>query len=144
MDEESEARGNSKERFLLQNLHHATLPVCRATPSRVWLFVTLWTLGRQAPLSMEFFRQEYWSRLPFSSSPTQGSNSAPLASPTLAGGFLVAGPPGNTASGKLLTYTICSTSRVLFSIAAFKSYPKIWWLKTTTILWNFMILWSVT
>ena len=73
MDEESEARGNSKERFLLQNLHHATLPVCRAMPSRVWLFVTLWTLGHQAPLSMEFFRQEYWSRLPFSSSPTQGS-----------------------------------------------------------------------
>ena len=69
MDEESEVCGNSKERFLLQSLHH----VCRATPSRVWLFVTLWTLGRQAPLSMEFFRQEYWSRLPFSSSPTQGS-----------------------------------------------------------------------
>ena len=29
--------------------------------------VTPWTVARQAPLSMEFSRQEYWSRLPFSS-----------------------------------------------------------------------------
>ena len=35
--------------------------------SRV-LFATLWTVARQTPLSMEFSRQEYWSRLPFSSS----------------------------------------------------------------------------
>ena len=27
--------------------------------------VTPWTAARQAPLSMEFFRQEYWSGLPF-------------------------------------------------------------------------------
>ena len=33
--------------------------------SRVLLFVTLWTIARQAPLSMKFSRQEYWSRLPF-------------------------------------------------------------------------------
>ena len=30
----------------------------------VWLFVTLWTVARQAPLSMGFSRQEYWSGLP--------------------------------------------------------------------------------
>ena len=28
---------------------------------------TPWTVTRQAPLSMEFFRQEFWSGLPFSS-----------------------------------------------------------------------------
>ena len=33
--------------------------------SHVPLFVTSWTVANQAPLSMEFFRQEYWSRLPF-------------------------------------------------------------------------------
>ena len=33
--------------------------------SRVRLFVTLWTVAHQAPLSMEFSRQEYWSGLPF-------------------------------------------------------------------------------
>ena len=32
--------------------------------SRVQLFVTLWTVARQAPLSMDVCRQEYWSRLP--------------------------------------------------------------------------------
>ena len=31
---------------------------------RVWLFVTLWTVAHQTPLSMEFSRQEYCRRLP--------------------------------------------------------------------------------
>ena len=35
--------------------------------SRVQLFVTPWTVAHQAPLSMGFPRQEYWSGLPFSS-----------------------------------------------------------------------------
>ena len=45
--------------------------------SRVFLFVTPWTATCQAPLTMGFSRQEYWSGLPFPSSgmlPTQGSN----------------------------------------------------------------------
>ena len=29
------------------------------------VFVTLWTIAHQAPLSMEFSRQGYWSGLPF-------------------------------------------------------------------------------
>ena len=34
--------------------------------SGVQLFVTPWTVARQAPpLSMDFTRQEYWSGLPF-------------------------------------------------------------------------------
>ena len=32
--------------------------------SRVRLFVTPWTVAHQAPLSMGFSRQEYWSGLP--------------------------------------------------------------------------------
>ena len=32
--------------------------------SYVWLIVTIWTVAQQAPLSMEFFKQEYWSGLP--------------------------------------------------------------------------------
>ena len=45
--------------------------------SRVWLFVTPWTITYQAPPSMGFSRQEYWSGLPFPSPgifPTQRSN----------------------------------------------------------------------
>ena len=30
-------------------------------------FATLWTVSCQVPLSMDFSKQEYWSRLPFSS-----------------------------------------------------------------------------
>ena len=35
--------------------------------SHVRLFETLWTVAPQAPLSMGFSRQEYWSGLPFPS-----------------------------------------------------------------------------
>ena len=50
--------------------------------------VTLLTVARQAPLSMRFPRQEYWSGLPF---PTPGVLPDPgieLVSPALTGGFL--------------------------------------------------------
>ena len=39
--------------------------MCVYVLSRVQLFATPWTVAHQAPLSMEFFKQEYWSRLPF-------------------------------------------------------------------------------
>jgi len=35
--------------------------------SRVHLFATQWTIAYQAPPSMGFSRQEYWSGLPFPS-----------------------------------------------------------------------------
>ena len=35
--------------------------------SCVQLFATSWTIGHQAPLSMRFSRQGYWSGLPFCS-----------------------------------------------------------------------------
>ena len=43
------------------------LCVCAQLLSRVPLFMTLGTVAHQAALSVEFFRQEYWSRLPFPS-----------------------------------------------------------------------------
>ena len=39
--------------------------VCAQSVSHVQLFSTPWTVSHEAPLSMEFSRQEYWSRLPF-------------------------------------------------------------------------------
>ena len=35
--------------------------------NHVWLFATPWTVAYQAPPSMGFSRQEYWSELPFPS-----------------------------------------------------------------------------
>ena len=55
--------------------------------SCVWLIATPWTVAHEAPLSMGFPRQDYWSRLPF---PTTGDLPDPgiePASPALAGGF---------------------------------------------------------
>ena len=40
--------------------------ICARVLSRVWLFVTPWTIAHQTPLSMGFSRQEEWSGLPFS------------------------------------------------------------------------------
>ena len=55
--------------------------VSHSVASSVRLFTTPRTVARQAPLSMGFPRQEYWSGLPFPSPgifPTQGSNPGPL------------------------------------------------------------------
>ena len=51
------------------------------------LFVTLWTVAHQAPLSMGFSRQEYWSELPFPTLvdlPNPGIEPMSLVSPVLA------------------------------------------------------------
>ena len=55
--------------------------------SRVQLFATLWTVARQAPLSIGFSRQEYWSELPFPSPgdlPNPGIEPVSLRPPALA------------------------------------------------------------
>ena len=41
--------------------------VCVQLLSHIWPFATPWTIACQAPLSMEFSREEYWSGLPFPS-----------------------------------------------------------------------------
>ena len=43
--------------------------------SRVWLLATPWTVARQAPPSMGFSRQEYWSGVPLPSPTTVVSSS---------------------------------------------------------------------
>ena len=60
------------------------------------LFVTPWTVARQAPLSMGFSRQEYWSGLPCpppGDLPNPGMEPTSLVSPALAGGFFTTAPP---------------------------------------------------
>ena len=61
--------------------------LCCVEPlSRVQLFATLGTLACQAPLSMGFFRQEYWSGLSFpppGDPPSPGIEPASPVSPAL-------------------------------------------------------------
>ena len=64
--------------------------------SRVCLFETPWAVSHQAPLSMGFSRQEYWSGLPCpppGDLPHSGIKLMSLKSPTLAGGFFTTEPP---------------------------------------------------
>ena len=56
--------------------------------------VTPWTIVLQAPLSMGFPRQEYWSGLPFYSLGDLANPGIKLVSPALTGGFFITGPPG--------------------------------------------------
>ena len=68
--------------------------------SRVWLFVTLWTIARQALLSMGFSRQEFWSGLPF---PSPGDLPVPGIKP----GSHIAGRRFNLwATGEALSHCI--------------------------------------
>ena len=63
--------------------------------SRVRLFVTPWTVAHQAPLSMGFSRQEYWSGLPFpppADLPDLGLKPASPVSPALQVGSLLSEP----------------------------------------------------
>ena len=56
--------------------------------------VTPWTVACQAPQSMGFPKQEYWSGLPFSSPGDLPDPGIKPASPALAGGFFTTEPPG--------------------------------------------------
>ena len=58
--------------------------------SPVQLFVTPWTIACQAPLSIGFSRQEYWSGMPYfppGDFPDPGIKPMSLMSPALAGEF---------------------------------------------------------
>ena len=60
--------------------------------SHVQLFFTLWTVAHQAPPSMGFSRQEYWSGLPFPSPRNLSNSRIQPESPTLWAGSLLSQP----------------------------------------------------
>ena len=68
--------------------------VCVKSLSRVRLFATLWTIARQAPLSMGFSQQEYWSGLPFPSPGDLPDPGIEPRSPALQADALTSEPPG--------------------------------------------------
>ena len=68
--------------------------------SHVPLFVTPWTVAYEAPPSMGFSRQEYWSELPF---PSPGDLPDPEIepwSPALPADVLPSKPPGKPKTDK--------------------------------------------
>ena len=74
--------------------------------SRVQFLATPWTVARQAPLSMGFARQEYWSGLPCpppGDLPNPGIKPVSLMSPALADGFLTSGATWEAPKYHVLT-----------------------------------------
>ena len=91
--------------------------------SRVWLFSTPWTVACQAPVSMNFSRQEHWSGLPF---PTPGDLPDPginPESPASAGRFFTTVPPGKLQRLGLLT---CKTKRICGTWGAMVQMKGCW------------------
>ena len=80
--------------------HYVCCVLCSL--SRVRLFATLCTVAHQAPLSIGFPKQEYWSGLPLPSPGDLCDPGIKPGSPAWAGGFTPA-PPGRPF--KELVYT---------------------------------------
>ena len=76
--------------------------------SHVWLFATSWTVALQAPLSMGFSRQEYWSGLPC---PPPGDLPQP--------GIKPASPTASTLQADSLLLSFCGSP--VFLQTSFKS-----------------------
>ena len=85
--------------------------------SRVWLFVTPWTVAYQAPPSMRFSRQEYWSGLPFPSPGNLPDPGIEPGSPAWEADTLTSEPPGKPVGVYSYSKNISIPSlSVLFSI----------------------------
>ena len=82
-----------RERTCRENNHEAgrhCSVLCSVSLIRVRLLETPWTVAHQAPLSLRFPRQEYWSGLPLPSPgdlPNPGIQPRSLVSPVSAAGF---------------------------------------------------------
>ena len=94
--------------------------------SRVWLFVTPWTVAYQAPLSMGFSRQEYWSGLPFPSPGHLPNPGIKPGSPTLEADALTSEPPGKPKQmlsfGIYNIFVYCCCCNIIISLTGLKQY----------------------
>ena len=82
--------------------------ICLCVLSHVQFFVTQWTVACRVALSMEFSRQEYWSRLPFhppEDLPDPRIEPMSLLSPALAGGFFSIASPGKPSDLIIYVHT---------------------------------------
>ena len=79
--------------------------------SRVSLFVTPWTVAYQAPLSMEFSRQEYWCGLPFSLPGDLPNPGIEPRSAALQANSLLPEPPGKPVESVCVCVCVCNAQK---------------------------------
>ena len=94
----------------------------------VRVFVTLWTVAHQAPLSIGFSSQEYWSELlyPFPADlPYPGIEPASLMSLALAGGFFTTSITWEDWNPRLIKWSLGETfaSVILWNFSSGSKYP---------------------
>ena len=102
--------------------------------SRVQLCATLWTVAHQAPLSMGFSRQEYWSGLPF---PPPEDLSDPRIEPCP---LLLAPPRKPFKQLSFETVTYCCRQINIPSIIIFYLYHFLSQTTYSLISWSFPIM----
>ena len=89
------------------NFNEYNINVYACMLSRVRLFATPRTVACQAPLSMEFSRQEHWSGLPFCSQGDLPDPEIELGSPALQADSLPSEPPGKPGISRLIFLRSC-------------------------------------
>ena len=108
---------------------------------RVWLLATPWTVACQAPLSMGFSRQEYWSWLPFplpGDLPDPGVKPMSFSPPALGGGFFIT---STTGEAPICEYTLtnCPSENCINLCECMLSCFSHVWLKTTNV-WSLYLM----
>ena len=101
--------------------------------SCVQLSATLWTASYQAPLSMGFFRQEYWSELPFPSPedlPDPGIKPTSPVAPALQADSISTEPPGKPSlmTRQMQIKTIMRHYLIPSKWPSSKSTKNKWWI----------------
>ena len=99
--------------------------------SQVRLFATPWTVAYQAPPSIRFPRQEYWSVLPFPSSEDLPDPGIKPGSPALLADALPSEPPGSPIHIRPLLIKLLGLFILRRSYFWDLSYYKILWLSKT-------------
>ena len=103
---------------------------------------TPWTVAHQAPLSVEFSRQEYWSGLPFSSSGDLPNPGIEPRSPALYTNSLPSEPPGKPPASLLFRNNLCCSpnTRWVFITPIVRTHQDRWRKARAT---GSQVLWEV-
>ena len=118
--------------------HFLARCMCTELLSHVQLFVTPWTVSCQAPLFLEFSRQEYWSGLPFPLPGDLPNTGIEPKFPALQTDSLPSQPPGKSSNREIKTSHILELGpRKKFLVYSRKN-KKVW-----SLLSLYVILWRI-
>ena len=106
--------------------------------SRLRLFATLWTVAHQAPLSMGFSRQEYWSGLPFPSPGDLPDPGTKPRSPALRADALTSEPPRKPPKTDvyIVLKKVFFFKIYIYLFGCLLGFPVAQWVKCLPTMWE--------